>query len=377
MTTATADPCSTSALCLVALSQVPALDSILCKLNDLKAAMERARMDAIMAGGGGFGGGAGGDSVAAPLEALFRDHVRAAMSASTHYLLDMDAAREAAVRDATHRYDAIKARGSEGEVAAAAAVRDEAVRQAQTAFARDRELLLDDVRRHLAAAPSLDLLPAVVSVSILSLPLRLDVRLRPLDTIDSAVVAAVRSQARDQLKCDVVTFPPAVRWQYGAAGGEAITLDPTTPLFRQLPTGRPRHGSLLSCVGDVSAVSAAATRCVVDTWSPGTKADYMWCRTCGLKWVCRACAERCHATAAGHDCVPFLLGHTPTFAACYCRTRSGKCAIPHTTMHATTASGGAGTAAGGGVGGTTADLLLAGVSGLSATLPPPVAFRTD
>jgi hypothetical protein len=48
------------------------------------------------------------------------------------------------------------------------------------------------------------------------------------------------------------------------------------------------------------------------------RVDYFRCQTCQYNWVCKACAETCHA---GHKVVPFMLDHKPSYACCYCVKR--------------------------------------------------------
>ena len=49
--------------------------------------------------------------------------------------------------------------------------------------------------------------------------------------------------------------------------------------------------------------------------------DYFRCETCNLNWVCRRCSERCHS---GHEVVPYILAHKPTWACCYCAKKKKK-----------------------------------------------------
>jgi len=53
------------------------------------------------------------------------------------------------------------------------------------------------------------------------------------------------------------------------------------------------------------------------------KCDYYRCKTCGFNWVCQACSIQCHK---GHELTPFMMGHVPSYACCYC-VKKKKCKI--------------------------------------------------
>jgi len=46
--------------------------------------------------------------------------------------------------------------------------------------------------------------------------------------------------------------------------------------------------------------------------------DYFKCQQCKLNWLCKSCAEHCHV---GHAIQPFMSGHKPSYAACYCKKK--------------------------------------------------------
>jgi hypothetical protein len=65
-------------------------------------------------------------------------------------------------------------------------------------------------------------------------------------------------------------------------------------------------------------------RCFMHTYRIGDeqqqRVDYFKCAPCGLNWLCKNCAATCHS-GAGHAVAPFIMGHKPTYAACYCNKK--------------------------------------------------------
>ena len=46
-----------------------------------------------------------------------------------------------------------------------------------------------------------------------------------------------------------------------------------------------------------------------------TTYNYWSCKTCGINWVCEWCMKGCHD---GHDLLPHVTNHRPTWACCFC-----------------------------------------------------------
>lgn len=43
--------------------------------------------------------------------------------------------------------------------------------------------------------------------------------------------------------------------------------------------------------------------------------NYFSCKTCKTNWICESCRDGCHK---GHELLPHLMNHRPTWACCYC-----------------------------------------------------------
>ena len=54
-----------------------------------------------------------------------------------------------------------------------------------------------------------------------------------------------------------------------------------------------------------------------------TKYNYYSCKACNVNWICEWCKEGCHS---GHEVLPHILDHRPTWACCFC-VKKGHCKI--------------------------------------------------
>lgn len=59
--------------------------------------------------------------------------------------------------------------------------------------------------------------------------------------------------------------------------------------------------------------------CITCTYSKddpaNTHYDYYSCKTCNINWICVNCSIGCHG---GHETLPHVMNHRPTYACCYC-----------------------------------------------------------
>jgi hypothetical protein len=79
-------------------------------------------------------------------------------------------------------------------------------------------------------------------------------------------------------------------------------------------------GSTLTILGDsaLQLNSDKPLECMTlhyDKDPPTTTYNYFSCKTCNYNWICETCKDGCHA---GHQLLPHLLSHRPTWACCYC-----------------------------------------------------------
>ncbi|RYY35440.1 hypothetical protein EON62_02485 [archaeon] len=247
------------------------------------------------------------------IDSMFRDHLSSMLRTYSTYLQGLQQTRDAMLRASA----ADPASFPDGGTVAR--------RQYETEY----RALLDDVRAFLGKAlPPIASLPVFIIVHIPSLALSFNLSVRATDSITSCVLPAIRSTLKDKFGSDVVDFPTDCAWHL-MSGDEMVhaNCDVAIPLSEQCPHGRPPPGSKLVVLGNVSRPTSVVGSCAVDRWQPGMKENYYWCTTCGLKWICSACSQCCHK-GKGHQVVLFLSQHAPTFACCYCRSRTKNCGVP-------------------------------------------------
>nr|XP_054754474.1 uncharacterized protein LOC129260531 [Lytechinus pictus] len=76
--------------------------------------------------------------------------------------------------------------------------------------------------------------------------------------------------------------------------------------------------------GEVKLRSELPRPCFTALFEEGEeKMDYFTCKDCSFNWVCRSCRDHCHKD---HETTPYVMGHQPTWACCYC-PRKKKCLL--------------------------------------------------
>lgn len=342
--------CKTSVHTSNPLVKCHAFDSLLSLLSTAKDKVEAAKLEVALRGLSSTDNGGAAPSSHLTIERVFKDSVKEAIGLANGFVMELQTERERAISEATRSHDAVvaalnaaaSAAAGAGtaaatvaeKIAAAGVKRDEAIRRAKEEYERAYSALLEDSRAYLqTVAVPVALMPTTVVVHLPSLGLHFELRVRPTDTITSAVLPAVLKAAADAAtgasKVDSIEYSPEARWEWAdnkdASEGvvPSPSLDLSVPLFAQSAGGRPRPGSELRCVGTVKAASLRSTRCLASSWVPGSKEDFFWCKTCALKWVCSSCSDACHRSQ-GHDIVAFLKDHVPTFAVCYCHSKNAK-----------------------------------------------------
>lgn len=200
----------------------------------------------------------------------------------------------------------------------------------EEARARATTLLIAALEEHVAqVAPPPRLLPSVVTVLIPSLgDLRLeDVQLQPTDT--PAELRALIAQRLERLGDPVHEWAP-----HNVFRVQGVGLPQEGRLVGEGQAVVPPPGGVVEVQGRLVTKRGAPKVCFKTTWARTEgqgmvhSEDYATCRACKLNWVCASCAATCHAPL-GHEVLPYLKGHHPTWACCYC-AKSGLCRLlPH------------------------------------------------
>merc|ERR1712176_861657 len=78
-----------------------------------------------------------------------------------------------------------------------------------------------------------------------------------------------------------------------------------------------KQGTEIHVTGNVMFKSSAPKKCFTCTYKKGEeqRVDYYQCKDCKFNWICKPCTEGCHK---GHQLVPFMLNHKPSYGCCYC-----------------------------------------------------------
>jgi len=113
------------------------------------------------------------------------------------------------------------------------------------------------------------------------------------------------------------------------ASSEFVFTDESVPLVMAVPGHVIPPGSIVELSMPVMYQSQTPKTCFTTEFREGAgqAVDYFSCKDCGLNWICPSCAECCH-TAKGHTIVPYLTGHVPSYACCYCPKKK-KCSLPN------------------------------------------------
>ncbi|XP_022086916.1 tripartite motif-containing protein 26-like [Acanthaster planci] len=209
------------------------------------------------------------------------------------------------------------------------------------------QLLVDAYDKYLADhLPTPSLLPVTVSVRLqgknVSLP---DIKIKPHSSISEIKdVIAMAMEARgdpiasfpdDQVQF-VLLGPVEKGREISAELLEELLQSPDSmersEVIRLLPRGcHPllefgvKPGSEVVVAGPLKLESEMPKQCFAQTFvkDKGQSMDYFTCKDCAFKWVCRSCKDFCHKD---HQTVPYIMGHQPTWACCYC-PRKKKCQL--------------------------------------------------
>eukprot|EP00753_Platysulcus_tardus_P008160 PLAT1570.1.p1 GENE.PLAT1570.1~~PLAT1570.1.p1 ORF type:complete len:411 (+),score=74.10 PLAT1570.1:17-1249(+) len=181
-------------------------------------------------------------------------------------------------------------------------------------------VLVDSYDRYMSElAPSPALVPATVTIEVEDRHMRFDAQVKST-SFTADMIDVVQARFRD-LGDPVVEFGADVQWKLKPAEvskeDELISLDDDRPIFEQSASGRIDPGVHLLLVGSVKLSSMAPKACFKAEFvkGAGMVMDYYRCNDCGFNWVCKPCADQCHAA---HSLVPFRLKHKPSYACCYC-----------------------------------------------------------
>lgn len=184
--------------------------------------------------------------------------------------------------------------------------------------------------------PNLEVLPVKTSINFMDKDTKIsDVLLNPKDNviqrIRATTEAAMKARSNPVIKWPddavFVLFGPFAKCSQcemeqkimdilynGKEYSDVTVLSPQSDRVLQLNI---KPGSEIAIYGNVKCESDLPKRCFVECFKNGEqqKCDYFLCKQCGFQWICRSCMEVCHK---GHEIMPYIMNHQPTWACCYC-----------------------------------------------------------
>eukprot|EP00484_Ammonia_sp_Unknown_P027298 CAMPEP_0197024674 /NCGR_PEP_ID=MMETSP1384-20130603/5178_1 /TAXON_ID=29189 /ORGANISM="Ammonia sp." /LENGTH=509 /DNA_ID=CAMNT_0042453095 /DNA_START=42 /DNA_END=1571 /DNA_ORIENTATION=- len=204
---------------------------------------------------------------------------------------------------------------------------------------RSVKLLCDSYEEYMSkTSPSPFLLPVAVTIRLRGRPQFWELKLNMTDRV-GVVIDIVKHKFSD-------LNDPIDQWQGDGDGdGEQEEMksyqvgllrplaerDPEKPLEiitnmeQCLSELNVRQGTQIHVLTTFRLQSEAPRPCFTYDYdkAKGAKCDYYRCTTCKFNWVCAPCSMQCHK---GHNLVPFMMGHVPSYACCYC-VKKKKCKI--------------------------------------------------
>jgi len=178
--------------------------------------------------------------------------------------------------------------------------------------------------------PSLELVPVSISIYIADKDVRLqNVIIHPNDTLQMLkpkIEEAMSSRSNKVLSWNDDTGQKLLYGPLHKSGSYDVNqivhdvgkcahpLHWTSNLVLQFSL---RPASEIVLYNTFKSESDLPKKCFAKTYNSqrSSQCDYFTCSQCNVNWICKSCIQVCHA---GHGAAPFALGHTPTWACCYC-----------------------------------------------------------
>jgi len=170
-------------------------------------------------------------------------------------------------------------------------------------------------------APAPQLLPVTVTVVVPKKKYRMKLTIKPTDNARDVKAALQLDMANtgDQITAFSNDNFFTIFRPLGSKGEETAVYDENRPLIQY----KIEPGSELILQGDLKLKSDMPKECLTANFEKDMVMDYFTCRDCKFNWICKTCAQNCHA---GHDTVIYIAKHNPTWACCYC-VKNNKCKI--------------------------------------------------
>lgn len=348
-------PCCNTALRHDQLIKDAQFDALIDAVKQEEAAAEKRYFDGLIhdaaqstVNSSEVPGESGVRKLLSPIEEVLKGHLKRSLAAHDNLLqeLQRDVHKQQMLIDEELRQsiDCIKANAATG------ADIDQSLEDAQNEAQKQKKALEEELNRccQLVAeaydrylnehVPELAVLPVTVTLSLLNKGIQIpDVRLKPQDSIEDIkrILTEEMSRRGDTLltfgdDIQFLYFSPFVKkslYEMTRMASDMVDHQASCPGVIVLPSAclpvmqfAIRPGSEIAVYGTVTCESDIPKKCFSTTFlAEDRKAmDYFNCKSCKINWICRPCMDVCHKD---HEIVPYIFGHQPTWACCYCKKK--------------------------------------------------------
>ncbi|XP_033634475.1 uncharacterized protein LOC117295818 [Asterias rubens] len=280
-----------------------------------------------------------------PIEGTLQKHLKLGLAAHEQYFQEFKREFTQRVQTVESQIEALQG-GEDDETMATCLHELEVKRQGLHAeLSTCTQLLVDAYDRYLTDhLPTPSLLPVAISVRLQDKNIVLqDVKLKPhssLSDIKEAIISKMEARGDPVISSldDQVQYILLGPFEKGRVISNEFVQELSlaeaerSDAIRLLPVGchpvldfAVKPGSEVVLVGPVKLESEMPKQCFASTFDKDKRLsmDYFTCKDCAFNWVCQYCKDYCHKD---HQTVPYILGHQPTWACCYC-PRKKKCQL--------------------------------------------------
>lgn len=348
-------PCCNATLRRDQLIKDPQFDALIDAIKQEEAAAEKRYFDGLIhdaaqstVNSSEASGTSDVRKLLSPVEEVLKGHLKQSLAAHNNLLeeLQRDLHKQKLLIDEDLRQsvDCIKANAATG------ADIDTSIEKAQEEAQTQKKTLEEELNRCCGLVaeaydryltehvPELAVLPVTVTLSLLNKGIQIpDVRLKPQNSIEDIkrIITEEMSRRGDTLftfgdDVQFLCFSPFVKKSLYEMTRMASNIVDSQASYPGVVTMPPaclpvmqfaiRPGSEIALYGTIMCESDIPKKCFSITFVAEDRKtmDYFNCKSCKINWICRPCMSVCHKD---HEIVPYIFGHQPTWACCYCKKK--------------------------------------------------------
>uniref|UniRef100_A0A6B2LJ77 Uncharacterized protein n=1 Tax=Arcella intermedia TaxID=1963864 RepID=A0A6B2LJ77_9EUKA len=188
-------------------------------------------------------------------------------------------------------------------------------------FQQSIKMLLSSYEEFISQTiPPPQFLPINITIEISSKKLLLNnVILNKMDNLSD--IKKIILQKMEQRGEEIIDLEENQFVLFDKALEKEIPIEPEVPIIQYHPS----PGSLIIIKGSLKCQSEAPKECFKNKYIEGAnmKMTYYTCKDCKFNWICKSCAEVCHAS---HNITCYINNHSPSWPCCYCPKKE-KCSL--------------------------------------------------